>query len=432
LTEGTSRRRTRFVHRRKALGLTQEGLAELLGVDRSTVVRWERAETEPHPAIRPQIAEKLGCTLAELDELLSHVGDVGQRPMRRPETVAPDVVTTGGGTTDRRAFAVTTALAVLGVARPLAALVTDDVRRPFVGSDHVQLLETAINNIEGRDAAIGGDALFGAGQRLYRVAGRWLEEAAPPAEIRDAIQTLMGELSCWLGWLAFDADRRDQARRYLHEAVVVARLTDDPFLEVRTMASICLLTLEDRPHESLQCAQAALRLSAAWASPRLALLLHMRAARAYAALGDERGFQRELAKATVQLDRGLRDDEPVYLHFVSPSEFAGIAGLGHLAMDQPDRAAVLFRQIVADPDPAYKRNVGYYTVRLADALGRQGDITGACEAGREAMNVVAGLDSARTIRFLGQFRRAIQPHLAASVEARSFADAYDDLYASAR
>jgi transcriptional regulator with XRE-family HTH domain len=35
-------RRGRLAQRRKALGLTQEDLAGLLGVERSTVVRWER------------------------------------------------------------------------------------------------------------------------------------------------------------------------------------------------------------------------------------------------------------------------------------------------------------------------------------------------------------------------------------------------------
>ena len=45
-------RRERLAQRRKELGLTQEALAGLLGVERSTVVRWERGETEPLAWIR--------------------------------------------------------------------------------------------------------------------------------------------------------------------------------------------------------------------------------------------------------------------------------------------------------------------------------------------------------------------------------------------
>jgi len=52
-------RRDRLAQRRKALGLTQEGLAGLLNVERSTVLRWEHGECEPLPWIRPKLARAL-------------------------------------------------------------------------------------------------------------------------------------------------------------------------------------------------------------------------------------------------------------------------------------------------------------------------------------------------------------------------------------
>ena len=67
-------RRDRLVRRRKALGLTQEDLAALLKVDRSTVVRWERGETEPIPWQRPRLAKALKITADRLTELLSAAG----------------------------------------------------------------------------------------------------------------------------------------------------------------------------------------------------------------------------------------------------------------------------------------------------------------------------------------------------------------------
>ena len=51
---------------------------------------------------------------------------------------------------------------------------------------------------------------------------------------------------------------------------------------------------------------------------------------------------------------------------------------------------------------------------------------------RQAVNLVSGLDSSRTVRFLGQFRGSVQPHVGASDEARDFADAYVDVFASGR
>src|SRR5260370_33588867 len=67
-------RRTRFAARRKSVGLSQEGLAETVGVDRSTVVRWEAGETEPQPWVRPRLARVLAVSMGELASLLAAVG----------------------------------------------------------------------------------------------------------------------------------------------------------------------------------------------------------------------------------------------------------------------------------------------------------------------------------------------------------------------
>ncbi|GAB2981290.1 helix-turn-helix domain-containing protein [Amycolatopsis acidiphila] len=61
-----------LANRRVVVGYTQEGLAEALGVDRTTIGRWERGEQQPQPWQRPDLALKLGITLEELDGLLRH------------------------------------------------------------------------------------------------------------------------------------------------------------------------------------------------------------------------------------------------------------------------------------------------------------------------------------------------------------------------
>src|SRR5437867_4469192 len=68
-------RRRGFAQRRKTLGFSQERFAEQLGVERSTVVRWERGETEPQPWLRPRIARTLEVSLEKLDDLLAEVDD---------------------------------------------------------------------------------------------------------------------------------------------------------------------------------------------------------------------------------------------------------------------------------------------------------------------------------------------------------------------
>ncbi|MGY5132882.1 helix-turn-helix domain-containing protein [Streptomyces nigrescens] len=66
----TTHRRPRLAERRKACGFNQEEFAEAVGVDRSTVQRWENGKTGPQPWQRPKIAKALAVTANELDALL--------------------------------------------------------------------------------------------------------------------------------------------------------------------------------------------------------------------------------------------------------------------------------------------------------------------------------------------------------------------------
>jgi DNA-binding XRE family transcriptional regulator len=76
-------KRVGLIQARKAAGYTQESFAEALGVDRSTVVRWEAGDHEPLPYLWPKIARLLSVSRDELIELL-----------RLPPSVHDDVVPT--------------------------------------------------------------------------------------------------------------------------------------------------------------------------------------------------------------------------------------------------------------------------------------------------------------------------------------------------
>jgi transcriptional regulator with XRE-family HTH domain/tetratricopeptide (TPR) repeat protein len=93
--DGAARRR--LAERRKALGLTQEALADLIGVERTTVVRWERGESAPLPPIRPRLARALKVSADRLGELLEPGApagpgpsgpEAGSRPRQLPPAVA--------------------------------------------------------------------------------------------------------------------------------------------------------------------------------------------------------------------------------------------------------------------------------------------------------------------------------------------------------
>src|SRR2546421_241099 len=66
-------RRHRLAQRRMALGFTQEDLASRLGVDPTTVRRWENgtAENGPKPWLRPKLARHLQVSPEQLEQLLA-------------------------------------------------------------------------------------------------------------------------------------------------------------------------------------------------------------------------------------------------------------------------------------------------------------------------------------------------------------------------
>ncbi|WP_326660548.1 helix-turn-helix transcriptional regulator [Streptomyces sp. NBC_00385] len=64
--------------RRKTLGYSQETLAQLLGVDRTTVGRWESGRIDPQPPQRRGLAIALEVSLQELEALLTPPQAAGQ------------------------------------------------------------------------------------------------------------------------------------------------------------------------------------------------------------------------------------------------------------------------------------------------------------------------------------------------------------------
>lgn len=73
-------RRQRLVEARKAQGKNQEQVAHDIGVDRTTLSKWERGESTPYPQQRPAYAEALGVTLTELAAMLSSLPDGDDDP----------------------------------------------------------------------------------------------------------------------------------------------------------------------------------------------------------------------------------------------------------------------------------------------------------------------------------------------------------------
>lgn len=74
-TPKPSRRRTALIAARVAAGFTQETLAARIGVERSTVYRWEAGLTVPLSMWRPGLAQLLGLDNEQLAAVLGESGE---------------------------------------------------------------------------------------------------------------------------------------------------------------------------------------------------------------------------------------------------------------------------------------------------------------------------------------------------------------------
>jgi tetratricopeptide (TPR) repeat protein/transcriptional regulator with XRE-family HTH domain len=147
-------RRERLAQRRKALGLTQEALAAVLDVERSTVARWERGETEPLVWMRPKLARALRVSAGRLEELLDSAAP--------PDSPGPDAGRRG----DRTA----------AVPRQLPAAVPDFTGRAAELKALTRMLDEAGAGAPGTVviSAIGGTA--GVGKTALTL--RWAHQVA--------------------------------------------------------------------------------------------------------------------------------------------------------------------------------------------------------------------------------------------------------------
>ena len=86
------RRRVDLARARRAAGLTQEQLAQRVGVDRSTVGRWEAGVVDPTPWARRELALVLDIAPSTIGELLGDGAGRSPQPTSRTEVVPAGVV----------------------------------------------------------------------------------------------------------------------------------------------------------------------------------------------------------------------------------------------------------------------------------------------------------------------------------------------------
>lgn len=345
-----SLKRGRLATRRKAVGFSQDQLAERLKVDRSTVARWESGETEPQPWIRPRLARALQVSAGELNDLL------GEADLAESEDVERlDYALTHPGSADL--------VTVAHLRREVQQL----------DEQYVHLPSTAL--------------LADAGQHLGQV--RFLGTHAPKGRIRRELHAVEAEAATLMGQLVWDASqRRDHAsaRLYFDQAIAAARNVRDSAAEGQALLRKAMIALygERDPKGGLLLAKQTAD-TTSQASNVVTGLATLHTAEAHAMLGNRSACEQALATADTLLDH--MDDMDTAIEMYSDTQLGRMSGSCYLFLQDTKRAIPL----LADTAAAYDRPSKSQAIVLGNlslALIRQGNLDEAAGRLHEAMDVI--------------------------------------------
>ena len=343
-------KRQRFAARRKAVGFSQEQLAERLSIDRSTVARWESGETEPQPWIRPRLARALQLSLGQLDQLLA--GD-------------------GLGETE--------------AAQRMSHALTHPGSADIVTVAHLR------NQVERLDEqyvrAPSSSLLAHAGQCLGQV--RFLAAHAVSVRVRRELYAVEADAAILMGQLVWDASqRRDHAsaRMYLDQAIEAARRVRDPAAEGLALLRKAMIALygERDPRDGLALAELTAQTTGK-VSDVLTGLAILHAAEAHAMLGDLAACEDALAAAESRFGRVGELDRAIELYSVT--QFGRMAGSCYLFLEDTKRAQGLLETTAAALSD-HSKSQAIVLGNLALALIRQGKLDEAAGRLHEAIDVI--------------------------------------------
>jgi hypothetical protein len=312
---------------RRALRMTNESFAAHLNVSARTVAYWrKRPDITPQPEIQKA-----------LDAALDHA------PGRAKAQFSMSVgeAEHGKRTDDAESFELPGGR-LLGVS-------LDAANPEFGDSEYLQSARSHIREIVALDNRFGAADLVRLSTRFFRALHDQLGAGTYDPKLERDLQSTAGELAEVVGWLAYDAEAHDLARRMNQESLYFSRLAGDRVIELLTLQNSSMhAASQGRPREALQIAHSVLegdyRLSS-----RLKALFLTRKARALAQGGDVSALHLFPEIRDLFLD-GVSDGDPAWAWWIDEHELAWHEAMAQRDLGLANRGITQFeRSVVATP-----------------------------------------------------------------------------------
>ncbi|SNQ47037.1 conserved hypothetical protein [Frankia canadensis] len=330
-----------LAERRRACGLSQERLAELIRVDRSTIVRWESGETSPRPSLRAPLARALKMSLDDLSELLN------------TSEMVP---------------------AAVGAKR------RDSSQVPSIGEPYVQSIYRRIESLLDLDHKMGGKQsaplALSAFQSVYARLGRSPVEKNCERDLYAAAS----ELAEVAGWFLYEAAEPAMARQTSHQALTLAQLSGKRDIELLVMQNLAMQEAQNgRPMEALFIAQTVLE--RAPLPPMVEALFRFREALIFAQIGRSSDSRRSLNMAMSIHSTGGSDSDPKWTWWVDGRQISWFQGRVESDLGNASDSVQKLHDAVALTPPEQTRSRYYH---LADLMRVQASFGAWTDAARTA------------------------------------------------
>jgi transcriptional regulator with XRE-family HTH domain len=331
-------RRTAFIAARKAAGYSQEGLAERVGVDRSTVGRWEAGVVTPQPWHRPRLASALGLSLQALAASLESADTTTATPL-----VVPSLLVHQAG----------------GAVEP-------------IDTEYIVGIRAQMQQLLAIDAQFGGNEASTQAVRLFHAVHRRIGASRCPPGLQRDLYSTAGELAEIAGWLLYDADQQEAARRINQEALYYLRWAGDRSLELLTLQNMSMQAeYLNRPAEALNIANSVLATNRL--TPRVEALFLARQSHALAQRGQQGDANRAFDRARHLYFDGPGTDDPPWAYWVNDLQFAWFDAMLNTTRGNHGRTVEIFAEAVATSPTERVRGLYSRTTYLFEGLVAAGD-----------------------------------------------------------